>query len=245
MQFFPQRMFYIFVTIFCSTFASPPVMEIPAVYFTSGFDTVPSFNFYPEGKSQFVRANVRVLPFGEPSNRMLEMIHSIENIPVEKRTMILEKFASRSEFKTYHKMIAGWYSKYVVSSYFIDVRLLRLLHRFAHSKMNKDEINIRSACDIVAHMWRKFPGAFEYLTPQYVMGWYSVLGSYHKCNNISIYSYSYRTSRDPAIRSAILSGDESVTAFVTLTPLVWSACILRSRIHPLLSTGYEFAIQPN
>ena len=236
-------MFIIFVTIFCIANASSPphVMTIPAVYFTDRIDPVPLSNFYPGTMNLFKRDRARILPFGEPSERTRSISDWMESIPVENRVNMVNKFASMKSFITAPKLIDGWYSKYVLASSFIDVRLLRLLYRFAGFKLLEDELNIQTACDIVDHMRNKFPGFFEYLTPEYILGWYSVLGSHHKCGDVTINAYSYRGSRNQVIKKAMLSHDESLTVYISMSHTLWSACILRPRIQLLLSTGYEYS----
>jgi len=218
-----------------------PVFEIPDKYFTEPMSRVPLNRFYPEGVST-MRARTKVkMEYGTPSAEMVAISDYIDSIPVEKRLAQLEEFEHLNQRSLLADRTDSWYQKHLVASSYIDIRLLRLLLRFATGRLNHDERWIRNACQIINYLRNKFSnGDFDYLTPAYVLDWYNGLGAPSWTANLayrqefiikglSNHTFDENVPSQPT--------DDKVLLQVTLT--VWRSLILSTRTERLLKTGYE------
>ena len=218
-------------------------IEIPLEHLIKPATQIPLNYFYPPGFDRVYLLRKPALPPGEPSDHVLSLIDRIESIPVEERIHVINQFMSITYRLNYPSLIRSWYSGYLLSTFFIDVRLLRLLMRLATSERERrahDEGSLRTASDIIEHIRMKYPNSFENLTPQQVVDWYDILGghtvTFKGCNQSR---FKLIASADPNVRAAIASRNDTHKVHVSITPAIWNKFFLQSRLERLMTTGYE------
>ena len=218
-------------------------IEIPLDHLTVPATQIPLNYFYPPGFDSVYLSRKPALFPGEPSDHVLSLIDRIESIPVEERIHVLNQFRSVTYRLHYPFLIASWYSRYLLSTFFIDVRLLRLLMRLATAERERrkhGEESLRTASDIIEHIRMKFPNSFEYITPQQVVDWYEILGGHTvTCKGSNQSRFKLLASVDPNIRAAIASRNDTLKVHVSITPAIWNKFFLQPRLERLMTTGYE------
>jgi len=220
---------------------NPPVLEIPDIYFSTLTTDAKLHPFYPKGVTIIHKFTRAPLQYGDPSPHIQALIDHVESIPVEERLTDLYYFAAHKQSLSAARKASTWYQRYLVASSFIDVRLFRLLVRVASRNKDKDERELKSACDIIEHMRTKFPdGSFDYLTPDYVLEWYYGFGGSLKLrSNARKHTFRILFLTNEEVQTAIHSRDPQKQILVRLSPTSWNAMILDKRIVRLRNTGYE------
>ena len=123
------------------------------------------------------------------------------------------------------------YYEYLASTMVIDVRLLRLLYRFGSRELYTNEQFLQSASDIIQHLQQQFPSeTFDYMSPDYVLEWYSCIGAGPAYYNVipGADTDEYPPDKSPAYPTYIL-----------LPLFEWRKRILHERMERLKLTGYE------
>jgi len=96
-----------------------------------------------------------------------------------------------------------------------------------------DARHVRTACDIIHFVQIKYYRVdFSYLTPQYILDWYNLLGQ-----NI-VFRGSLRTE---SFNDTLLSNSEH-PQLVHIERRQWTAYILEPRRDRLLLTGYDHVL---
>ena len=160
------------------------------------------------------------LSYGVPTSGIRKRIEQLENKSVVGKLLTLSSLMKNPR-------LARLYPTTDFSTPFVDVRLFSLLVRIAVNRRNIDESSITTACDIIQFLEEKFPQVdFDYLTPQYVLDAYNILGQ----------------------RSVTLSGNSDIIfghlntskpSLLRIRASVWHEHILEHRFNRLLLTGYE------
>jgi len=188
--------------------------------------------------------------YGYPSTHAISITDYIESIQVEHR---LRNLRDLQRIRSVHtrqlpsRYLDSWYVKYTIASVFIDVRLLRLLNRIASHRRNHDELRLETASDVIEHMQKKYTnGAFDYLTPEYILEWYKRIGSRGRDHSQSSrYLSRLMCLVDEQIRAEISGPDSDKQFFVQMSMMGWQTLVIDSRIERLKLTGYEDSIEPD
>ena len=233
---FPSlRMFSFCIIIFFVMSVHASIIHIPEVYMVNDYRSVSRHWFYPDGVKTIQESKKSKILYGTncPDDTHMLMNH-IDSLPVEERLDDLVEFGSKSRrFYNIPNLITSDYRRFVYSSRFIDVRLLRLLIRFATQRLRQDEIGITSACDILKFMRNKFSQSrLDYLTPDYILAWYDLLGGSQM---------GLQAVEDKYILNQLFSdNDPNHAVFLQLSYVHWREAIVAPRIKRLSETGYEF-----
>ena len=178
------------------------------------------YELYPAGVTAVQTNQKYQLTYGVPSPGIFGRIESLEAQPVVSKIHRLRDLLKISGSMRIYPTLD-------FSTPYVDVRLLSLLIRIAVNKRNKDEFSIESACDIIAFLKQKYPQVdFDYLTPQYVLDAYYILG---------------RQRLSLTGNRAIIFGDlqTSEQCLLLISPAAWHDHIIRPRLNRVLLTGYE------
>jgi len=182
------------------------------------------------------------MKYGTPSPLSRFIMDHVDSIPVEQRLRAIEELSSIRARNLLVFHTRTWYQRYLVGSSFIDVRLLRLLDRYATRQLKEDEKNLSTACEIINYLRNKFPdGSFDYLTPNYVLDWYYkfwVIPQYspHSKRRIQlglVYLATEETTDDLRLE------DPQKPVLVQLEMHIWNRYFLQDRLNNLAKTGYE------
>jgi len=200
--------------------------------------------FYPEGVSRIHKASRPHMGYGVPTQRLQKRLDSIESLPVIGRLILMHKLARLKRFPPPDEYLATKYQKKLIATSLIDVRLLRLLIRFATGYLGDDERYLRTACDIIEHLREKYPdGSFDRITPVYVLDWYyGIGGTMSSLDDTRGPPFALMAVDDPRTRRNILSPNTTEQVFVYATPQIWKMMILEPLIQRLTDTGYETLI---
>ena len=212
---------FLFFGLLATISIAEPEFSIPAYIFTDPIDGFVISSLYPVGQ-YFARSNMKPkLNYGTPSTRILELSDHIESIPTETRLDIMSSLRSTKLRKQMLPFTSTWYGRYVLSSMFIDIRVLKLLIRVAFKRLDFNERNLDNACAIIEYLREKLPNSdFEYLTPEYILEWYDLLGGAQHDWNV------------PRI-------DRFNPFTIQISYPGWKRTILDKRIRRLASSGYE------
>jgi hypothetical protein len=210
------------------------IFHVPNEQLLEPIETLPKTTLYPHGVRSIHHADKPEMKYGTPTQGQMDIAKFVETIPIETRLNLMQGFRGTYFRHSIPKLLNSVYERYIVSSLFIDVRLLRLLAAFAVHRLEPDQQHIQSATDIIAYFTRTYPNEnFEYLTPDYVLEWYSVLGRYYR--TFACLSGEMELLRNP---------DSTRPLLVQLPVQTWKEFILIPRMERLVRTGYEFMKQP-
>ena len=195
-------------------------------YFHRPLTRAPLHQFYPYKVRVNLEDRKPRMRYGTPGVDSIAITEFIESVPVERRILELESLLTSRSRANLFRSAKSDYQKYLLSTMFIDSRLLRLLIRFGTNHMHRiTESKIRSAAEMISHLQKTFPEHdFSYLTPDYVLEWYNMVG----LKQWEVYSVSMREPED-------LPDDE----IVQLQPATWRDHILEPRLERLIQTGYD------
>ena len=211
----------LFFGILATISIAQPEVSIPSYFLTDPIDGFVITSIYPIGQ-YFSRSNMKPkLNYGTPSTRILDLSAHIESISPDTRLDIMSSFRSTKLRKQMLPFTSTWYGRYVLSSMFIDIRVLKLLIRVAFKRLDFNERYLDNACAIIEYLREKFPNSdFDYLTPEYILEWYDLLGgALHDWNVPRIDRFNPST--------------------IQISYAGWKRTILDKRIRRLASSGYE------
>ena len=195
-------------------------------YFVGLVNTANMLQFYPPGVKVLRQDSKPELKYGDTGNESNGVRKFIDSTPVENRIVQIESLLGHINREQLFQHTRSNYQKYVVSSMFIQVRVLRLLLRFATNRWEGFAQPLASATDIIAFLQNSFPDEdFSYLTPDYILDWYNMLGD-------SLLVFAHEEYSDPTH----LTDD----AIVQIKPGRWKTSIVSPRLERLKLTGYEF-----
>ena len=222
---------------FCFLFVpivSGAILEIDESFVSGSVDIIPVGVLLPAKARSIQRARKPLMSYGSLTDNSWKIYNYFESIPVEKRLKIFQLFEnSITRAAMAILMSRDIYHRYLVSSMFIDVRILRLLIRFATRKLQKGEKHLKSASDIIDHIQKIYPNeSFEYLTPDYVLLWYESLGGGN-----SIFNGVIPDGGLAEFSTTPTDGD--IPNYVLLPLCRWRQYILNPRRERLILTGYE------
>jgi len=237
-----RLIFYIssFFALLCAS-GTPLNTAVLKFYLWEESSMIRLHEFYPEGVPRLKKAIKPHMDYGVPTPRLQELMDATESLPVETRLFLIGQLSKIVRRPISEEYMATTYQKSLLAASLIDVRLLRLLLRFATNFLEEGERHLRTACDIIEHLREKFPdGSFDRIYPDYVLAWYNGMG-----NSVSSHSekqkhaFTMTVLTDPEIRRKILSPNTAEPVFVQATPQTWRIMILQQRMERLLKTGYE------
>ena len=209
------------LVVYCS------VLEPKISLYLNPLKYVPLNIYYPESVLRIPYNSKRPLKSGNPDTTTRALTHSMESIPVENRLTFIEALYKIPRRDLLFYVARSPYAKYLLSIMFIDLRLLRLLARFATNRLLENEQHIQSATDMIEHFQKTFPqDNFSYLTPEYILEWYKMLG--HLSFSVYVTINFEDVSNIPE------------TTMVQIQPILWKHRILDLHIFRLKQTGYEF-----
>ena len=208
-----------------------PIDELPIEQLT---ERVYLHEFQPKDRMAIRKNKKPQMRYGYPNRQLWGLISYLDSQPVEETLRYIQKFLGSSGRTIPESLGRNAFSEYQFVSRLIDVRLLRLLMRFASRKLHPDEIGITSATDIIQVIKGKFPHVnFGYVTPQYILDWYNLLGE----SGLQLLG-----PKDEEIRDAILHTNSPYPQFVALYASWWHPRILRIREQRLILTGYDMRL---
>ena len=209
------------LVVYCS------VLEPKISLYLNPLKYFPHKIFYPESVFRIAYNCKRPLKSGNPDTTTRAITHSIESIPVENRLAFIEALYKIPRRDQLFHVARSPYAKYLLSMMFIDLRVLRLIARFATYRLFENEQHIESATDMIEHFQKTFPDDdFSYLTPDYILEWYKMLG------HLSFIVYVTINFEDVS--------NIPETTMVQIQPILWKHRILDLHIFRLKHTGYEF-----
>lgn len=113
----------------------------------------------------------------------------------------------------------------------MDIRVLELLIRIATRKQDEDERGLKTASEVIEFVKNYYQHVdFNYLTPSYILDWYSALGKR---------GFYVLEPVETERRDALWKSDPSEPLLVQLPQPAWRELILTPRLERLLLTGYE------
>ena len=213
---------------------SGAILEIHESLVSASVDKIPEAVFLPAKARVIPRGGKPLMLYGSLTENSRRIYNYFESIPVETRLDILQLFENSITRSRIAKLMSrDMYHRYLVSSMFIDVRLLRLLIRFATRRLQESEIHLKSASHIIDHMQKIYPNeSFEYLTPRYVFEWYESLGGGSAFFNGVMPDGGLGEFSAP-------HHDGDLPNYVLLPLCKWRQYILNPRRERLILTGYE------
>ena len=162
------------------------------------------------------------LPYG---NEIDPLDAQVESITVEERIYVLKRM--QGDYQPSQTL----YEKHIWWSSFIDLRVFRLLVRFAWNSLEESQKHIRSATDIVRYIKSTYPGEdFSSLTPYYLMMWYNLLGT----PGWQIYTFS----KTEEVRKAARHGTGK-RYILLIGQRMWIDKMILPRLYNLVKTGYD------
>lgn len=229
---FPRMLSHLVFLLASTVGLGVVILGVPDEYLTEHVYRLSLDEIYP-GTVYFIQRKMKpVLEYGRPSETQLEIMELIESIPVEERMRSIKNFQNISLRRLVPGAITTDYHAYLVSLMFMDIRVYRVLARFASRRLLVDEEGLRSATDIIQHMKQKFPTeTFDYLTPDHIIDWYSSIGN----NKMRVY-----ISADAEERATILDPNSTGPRLLHVSFSGWKDYILTHRLKRLGTTGYEF-----
>lgn len=215
---------------------SPPglgdvIPRIPIYYFTGRKRHFHTGHLYPKDVYCIQKRMKAALIYGSPSPAQLQIMESIESIPVEERIRSIEILRGGPQ-RTLRRMIPQQvtteYLAYLVSLMFMDMRVYGVLIQF----VSRPGRGFQRATDIIQHVKQSFPnGNFDYLTPDRIMEWYRAIGN----EKMPVFILD-----DPYERTRILDRNFTGPLLLQLSLAAWRDHILLPRLERLTYSGYEF-----
>ena len=166
----------IFIILIFST-AFGATLKIDRSYLTSPVERILLQDLYPPKIARLKKFTKRPIPYGTPNAVTASLIDQIDSCPVIEMLHYLGEFIRSDGRRFPLNLPDNFHSWYLFTSRFIDVRVFRLLVRIATGQRRDGELEIKSACDIINFLQKNYPHVdFNYLTPQYILDWYSLIG---------------------------------------------------------------------
>ena len=219
-------LFFVFIK-----FLQCSILEIPDYVLNEKLDRINKSAYYPPMVHNILTRNKPLIRPGSGTVASRALSDQFEAIPVSSRIMTLKYFSQKKSGRYYQTEANDIYSKYLASSRFIDIRLLRLIVRIASNWRFQDEGHISTATDIIVELTTKYPEEnFSYLTPEYVLDWYYAL---------SQLAFVVYIPDDPTRKKIVLNGTSGQYPLVRLSESVYADLIITPRLERLMRTGYE------
>ena len=216
-----------FLILFFST-AFGATLQIDRSDLVAPIERVSLRDLYPPGISRITDSSKPTLSYGTPNAVTASLVEKIDSLSVSEMLEYVRELIRSEGRKFPGRLVENFHSRYLFSTRFIDVRVLRLLVRIATGRRKSNEWEIQSACDIIDFLQKTYPHVdFNYLTPQYILEWYNILGL------------------KPVVRGQTGDGrfDESFNSsdpqLLALDRGLWLEKFLKPRRDRLQRTGYE------
>ena len=203
------------------------IMKVGESYFHQPLSLAPNGQFYPPYVHLVPKNQKKDFEYEAPDLESRAVTDWYESIPTELRIEHIQNFLELDRRDIIFFDAKSRYQEFLLSTMFIDVRVFRLLVRFATNNLLPDETHIRTASRMITHLKKQFYDVdFSYLTPNYIMEWHNMLGH----SNFSVYVRSGLTDPSKVPDDTLLQ----------IKPGIWKEYILAPRLRRLIETGYEF-----
>ena len=229
LNFFPLALF-----LLTTSSSHGALLQFEKLYLYSSASRVLLNEIYPPGLKRIVFEDKPPMMFGYPSAATSTLIDEVEAFPVENKINYIENL-QRSKGRFFPLSLPrNMQAQHMFLSRFIDVRVLRLLIRIAGNRRREEEQSVHSACDVIRFVQHKYPQVrFEYLTPQYIIDWYNVLG--HTIAINSVWGVD-------ALSDEVRYADTDEPLLVFLGRAHWDEYFLEPRRNRYTLTGYDLPL---